>query len=242
MALILNPCLALILSACVALTVRADCGKVCELCLFHLQGRQTDLSTFSCIQECEGSLTTRKNLDLCKDVLQGNGADALTDEDRAIIDGTSLDEQPEEELAKRYGGFMKRYGGFMKKSGEAGAEAADESQEIMGKRYGGFMKKDGEGSLNALKKLLAAAVGDDGSDGPAVKRYGGFMRAVTRSSDLEEGVKALQKRYGGFMRRVGSPNWDEHQKRYGGFLKRSWGSGGETGSPVTEKRYGGFMD
>ncbi|KAJ8372997.1 hypothetical protein AAFF_G00272340 [Aldrovandia affinis] len=231
MALILSPCWTLVLSACIALTVKADCGKDCELCLFHLQDRQVDLSTFTCIQECEGSLITTTFLDLCKNIFQGDGAEAMMEEDSAAIDGVGQDE---DELSKRYGSFIRR---FVKKSAEVGTETLDQNHgwEVPGKGYGGFMKKDGEGRLNVLKQLLTAATGE-GTDREAVKRYGGFMRAVTRSAELEDGVKALQKRYGGFMRRVGSPNWEENQKIYGELLKRSRWSDGETGSPLTAKR------
>ncbi|KAJ8336491.1 hypothetical protein SKAU_G00377110 [Synaphobranchus kaupii] len=183
----------------------------------------------TCLQECEGIVTTTKSLDLCKDILEGNLADVLTVEDP----GQGLDEQ----LAKRYGGFMRRYGGFMKKSAEVGAETAGDT----GKRYGGFMKRDDETRLDALKELLAA-VGGEAGDGEAAKRYGGFMRAATGSAELGGDVKALQKRYGGFMRRVGSPTWEDSKKAHEGFRKRSWGSDAEAGSPIQEKRYGGFMD
>ncbi|XP_061112413.1 proenkephalin-A-like [Conger conger] len=232
MALMANPWWTLVLGACLALTVRGDCEKDCELCLVHLQGAQTERSLVTCVQECDGSVTTTKSLDLCKDALRGNLPGALTEE--AAGQGAGGQQEP---LAKRYGGFMRRYGGFMKKSAEVGAETAD----ALVKRYGGFMKKDGEGRLDALKELLAAANGE-GGDGEPGKRYGAYAGAVTRGAELEGGARALQKRYGGFMRRVGSPNWEESKKVYEGFIKRSWGTDGEAGSPRAEKRYGGFMD
>lgn len=135
--------------------------------------------------------------------------------------------------------------------------------EILAKRYGGFMKKDAEeesaqgSSSDLLKELLAT--GDhrenghhqEGSDDEEMgKRYGGFMRGLKRSPQMEDEAKELQKRYGGFMRRVGRPEWwMDYQKRYGGFLKRfadtlpsdEEGEGYSKEVPEMEKRYGGFM-
>ncbi|XP_035285107.1 proenkephalin-A-like [Anguilla anguilla] len=216
MAPLVNRCWTLVLGACLALTVRADCEKECELCLFRLQGRQADLSLITCVQECEGGVSTVKSLGLCRDVPAEEG-----DPGRAVA-------EQQDQLAKRYGGFMRRYGGFMKKSAEVAVETAGE----LGKRYGGFMKKDdGGGRLGALKELLAAAAAGE-------QRHGG----VTHSAELGGGVRALQKRYGGFMRRVGSPNWEENKKPYEGLSKRAWGPEEGAGSLGADKRYGGFMD
>lgn len=176
------------------------------------------------MKECGGILATTNSLDLCNSALRGNLADVLTGEDP----GQGANE-PQDQLAKRYGGFMRRYGGFMKKSAEVGMETADE----LGNSYGEFTKKVGE----SLKELLGAEDGEGGDSEPG-ERYA----AVTRIADLGAGVKELQKRYGGFMRRVGSPNWEENKKMFEGFAKRSWGTDGKTGSPQGEKRYGGFMD
>ncbi|XP_064201803.1 proenkephalin-A-like [Anguilla rostrata] len=236
MAPLVNRCWTLVLGACLALTVRADCEKECELCLFRLQGRQVDLSLITCVQECEGGVSTVKSLGLCRDVPAEEG-----DPGRAVA-------EQQDQLAKRYGGFMRRYGGFMKKSAEVAVETAGE----LGKRYGGFMKKDdGGGRLGALKELLAAAAaaggeggaGEGGASegaagGEGEQRYGG----VTHSAELGGGVRALQKRYGGFMRRVGSPNWEENKKPYEGLSKRAWGPEEGAGSLGADKRYGGFMD
>ena len=169
-------------------------------------------------------------------------------------------------LAKKYGGFMKRYGGFMKKMDELyPLEPEEEANggEILGKRYGGFMKKDAEeddaigNPSDLLKELVGAGDQREGAphqegrdDADVSKRYGGFMRGLKRSPQLEDEAKELQKRYGGFMRRVGRPEWwMGYQKRYGGFLKRFADSlpsdeEGESYSkevPEMEKRYGGFM-
>lgn len=171
-------------------------------------------------------------------------------------------------LAKKYGGFMKRYGGFMKKMDELYPVEPEEANggEILAKRYGGFMKKDADegdtlaNSSDLLKELLGTGDNsvkdghqqeDNNNDEDNVsKRYGGFMRSLKRSPQLEEEAKELQKRYGGFMRRVGRPEWwMDYQKRYGGFLKRFAESlpsdeEGESYSkevPEIEKRYGGFM-
>lgn len=163
---------------------------------------------------------------------------------------------------------MKRYGGFMKKMDELYPMEPEEEAnggEILAKRYGGFMKKDADegdtlaNSSDLLKELLGT--GDNrakdshqqestNNDEDMSKRYGGFMRSLKRSPQLEDEAKELQKRYGGFMRRVGRPEWwMDYQKRYGGFLKRFAESlpsdeEGENYSkevPEIEKRYGGFM-
>ncbi|KAG7455131.1 hypothetical protein MATL_G00253380 [Megalops atlanticus] len=239
----------LAVSACLVLTVQAGCGKDCALCLLRLQGLQPGVSSLTCAKEC-GGLTMTESLDLCKETLQGKTPDSATEEDRAAADGAGQNGN-EQERARRYGGFMKRYGGFMKKSGGVNTEPedTDDGGEIPGKRYGGFMKKgadSGEDRLNMVRELLTAGVGEGGGrsaeDGEILKRYGGFMRAVRRTPDLDDDIKELQKRYGGFMRRVGRPDWEETQKKYGGFLKRSRWADEEALSPLMEKRYGGFMD
>ncbi|XP_023684388.1 proenkephalin a isoform X1 [Paramormyrops kingsleyae] len=239
MGLTVTSCWTLILSTCLALPVCADCGQDCALCLFRLQGRAAEVSTLTCTLECEGKLTTRKSMDLCKDMLQA-------ERERVERGSATKQEDDERQLEKKYGGFMKRYGGFMKKAGEpvAGPEDENGSRDGLVKRYGGFMKKDAEAGgdrVGALKELLTpeAALKDDQQ---VEKRYGGFMRSVERSSELDGGARELQKRYGGFMRRMGRPAWKEDEKRLIGFLEGPRGDEGGAYSPAAEKRYGGFMD
>ncbi|XP_029779356.1 proenkephalin-A isoform X2 [Suricata suricatta] len=243
-------------------TVRADCSHDCATCSYRL-ARPTDINPLACTLECEGKLPSLKTWATCKELLQLSQLELPQD-------GTSVlreSSKPEEghALAKKYGGFMKRYGGFMKKMDELypqGPEEEANAGEILAKRYGGFMKKDAEeedtlaNSSDLLKELLGTGENGDsgrhqeGSDDDVSKRYGGFMRALKRSPQLEDEAKELQKRYGGFMRRVGRPEWwMDYQKRYGGFLKRFADSlpsdeEGESYSkevPEMEKRYGGFM-
>ncbi|XP_006633976.1 proenkephalin b [Lepisosteus oculatus] len=246
-------CWMLVLSVCLILSVKAECGKDCAYCAYHLQEHQAEINAVTCTLECEGRLAPTKFWDLCRDVLAGKKADASTEAERVALE-TDDQENDDHQLAKKYGGFMKRYGGFMKKTAELyNLEPEDESRsrEILAKRYGGFMKKDAESGVDTvglLKEILNGAGRETEShgdrDGETMKRYGGFMRSVRRSQDLEDGIKELQKRYGGFMRRVGRPEWKEDQKRYGGFLKRSREEDGESNSedvPDMEKRYGGFM-
>ncbi|XP_028660282.1 proenkephalin b isoform X1 [Erpetoichthys calabaricus] len=246
----------LAVSACLILTVRAECGKDCAYCAYQLRDRRPELNTVTCTLECEGKVSTTKSWEACKDILQGNKPDILTDDGRASSESTT-NESEEHQLAKKYGGFMKRYGGFMKKTAElynVEPDEENEGTEIIAKRYGGFMKKDMENSPQVdtesiLKELLMHGAESDmesngDHDGEILKRYGGFMRSIKRSLDLEDGIKDLQKRYGGFMRRVGTPDWKENQKRYGGFFKRPKAETSESNSEEladVEKRYGGFM-
>ncbi|XP_036378111.1 proenkephalin b [Megalops cyprinoides] len=253
MALSVYPCWMLVLGACLVLPISAECDKDCAYCIYHMQGRQTEIDTITCTLECEGKLVPKKSWDLCKDILQREKPNSSTEEGQVATESVNQ-ENDDHQLAKKYGGFMKRYGGFMKKTAELyGIEPDDEDhgREILMKRYGGFMKKDGEhgvDTLTLLNEILNAEdakAGRGDREGEILKRYGGFMRSVRRSSSLEDGIKELQKRYGGFMRRVGRPEWKEDQKRYGGFLRRSWEEDGENNSeimPDVEKRYGGFMD
>ncbi|XP_010073084.1 PREDICTED: proenkephalin-A, partial [Pterocles gutturalis] len=216
----------------------------------------------ACTLECEGKLPSAKAWETCKELLQLAKLDLSED---APGDKKELEEN--HLLAKKYGGFMKRYGGFMKKMDELyRVEPEDEVNggEILAKRYGGFMKKDSDdnalaNSSDLLKELLGTGDNPDAghyreineNGGDVSKRYGGFMRSIKRSPELEDEARELQKRYGGFMRRVGRPEWWlDYQKRYGGFLKRFADSilpseeDGETYSkevPEMEKRYGGFM-
>lgn len=205
-----------------------------------------------------------KTWETCKELLQLSNLQLPQDGASALRERSKQEENLV--LAKKYGGFMKRYGGFMKKMDELYPLEPEEQANgggILAKRYGGFMKKDVEeddslgNSSDLLKELLGT--GDnresshyqEGSDDEEVsKRYGGFMRGLKRSPQLEDEAKELQKRYGGFMRRVGRPEWwMDYQKRYGGFLKRFADSlpsdeEGESYSkevPQMEKRYGGFM-
>ncbi|NWH77431.1 PENK protein, partial [Piaya cayana] len=219
----------------------------------------------ACTLECEGKLPTAKAWEACKELLQLAKLDFSEDANIAPGDKKELDEN--HLLAKKYGGFMKRYGGFMKKMDELyRVEPEDEVNggETLAKRYGGFMKKDSDddalaNSSDLLKELLGTGDNPEAghyqeineNNGDVSKRYGGFMRSIKRSPELEDEAKELQKRYGGFMRRVGRPEWWlDYQKRYGGFLKRFADSilpseeDGETYSkevPEMEKRYGGFM-
>ncbi|KAJ8279778.1 hypothetical protein COCON_G00068440 [Conger conger] len=253
MALPINLCWMLVLSACLVLMVRAECDKDCAFCTYHMQGRQTEINTITCTLECEGKLAPKRSWDLCKGVLLGEKPDSSTEEGQSVTE-SAKQENDEHQLAKKYGGFMKRYGGFMKKTAElynVESDDQDHGREILAKRYGGFMKKDGEhvvDTLTILNDILNMEGGKGGQtdwDGEILKRYGGFMRSIKRSLDLEDGMKELQKRYGGFMRRVGRPEWKEDLKRYGGFFRRSWEEDGESNSenmPDMEKRYGGFMD
>ncbi|ELK02323.1 Proenkephalin-A [Pteropus alecto] len=215
-------------------TVQAECSQDCATCSYRL-ARPTDINPLACTLECEGKLPSLKTWETCRELLQ------LSKLELPQGGASTLRESSKQEeshlLAKKYGGFMKRYGGFMKKMDELyplePEEEANEG-EIFAKRYGGFMKKDVEeddglgNSSDLLKELLGT--GDnresshhqEGSDDQEVsKRYGGFMRGLKRSPQLEDEAKELQKRYGGFMRRVGRPEWwMDYQKRYGGFLKR----------------------
>ncbi|OPJ83478.1 proenkephalin-A [Patagioenas fasciata monilis] len=263
MALLLRlGCSLLALSTCLLPRVRADCGRDCAACAYRL-GPRAGIHPLACTLECEGKLPSAKAWETCKDLLQLAKLDLSEDGNIAPGDKKELDEN--HLLAKKYGGFMKRYGGFMKKMDELyRVEPEDEANggEILAKRYGGFMKKDSDddalaNSSDLLKELLGdnPEVGHyreiNENDGDVSKRYGGFMRSIKRSPELEDEAKELQKRYGGFMRRVGRPEWWlDYQKRYGGFLKRFADSilpseeDGETYSkevPEMEKRYGGFM-
>nr|XP_008534833.1 PREDICTED: proenkephalin-A [Equus przewalskii] len=218
----------------------------------------------ACTLECEGKLPSLKTWETCKELLQLSKLELPQGGTSALRESSKQEES--HLLAKKYGGFMKRYGGFMKKMDELyPVEPEEEANggEILAKRYGGFMKKDAEedaalgNSSDLLKELLATGDNRDSShhqessdDEEVSKRYGGFMRGLKRSPQLEDQAKELQKRYGGFMRRVGRPEWwMDYQKRYGGFLKRFADSlpsdeEGESYSkevPEMEKRYGGFM-
>lgn len=225
------------------------------------------LSSQACTLECEGQLPSLKIWETCKDLLQVSKPELSWDSPDMLKDSSKQDES--HLLAKKYGGFMKRYGGFMKKMDELyPVEPEEEANggEILAKRYGGFMKKDADegdtlaNSSDLLRELLGTGdnrgreshpqEGTDNEDDNVSKRYGGFMRSLKRSPQLEDEAKELQKRYGGFMRRVGRPEWwMDYQKRYGGFLKRFAESlpsdeEGESYSkevPEIEKRYGGFM-
>ncbi|XP_009891091.1 PREDICTED: proenkephalin-A [Charadrius vociferus] len=237
-----------------------------RLCSGHgRSGKERAQCSAACTLECEGKLPSAKAWETCKELLQLAKLDLSEDGNIAPGDRKDLDEN--HLLAKKYGGFMKRYGGFMKKMDELyRVEPEDEANggEILAKRYGGFMKKDSDddalaNSSDLLKELLGTGDNPEAghyreineNDGDVSKRYGGFMRSIKRSPELEDEAKELQKRYGGFMRRVGRPEWWlDYQKRYGGFLKRFADSilpseeDGEIYSkevPEMEKRYGGFM-
>lgn len=232
----------LALSACLVLTVRAECGRDCALCVYRLFRQQREIDTLTCSLQCEGTVDFRK-LEICKNI--------LSEEDRLAMDNLKQEEENADHLlTQKYGAFMKRYGGFMiKKAAEIGMGAPAESDgtEAISKKYGGFMKKDkAEGGaedqqVELLREILRVGLTselDEQHDGDMVKRYGGFMRSV---QGLREAGRDLHKRYGGFMRRVGRPDWLDNQKS-SGFLKRTWEDGGETALPNMQKRYGGFMD
>ncbi|XP_069076309.1 proenkephalin-A [Pleurodeles waltl] len=259
--LLLRRCcrLLLVLAACHIAAVLGECSKDCATCAYR-QGAHTDINPLACTLECEGKLPSSKAWDTCKELLQLIKLDVVQQEGE-----NDQDMDANHLLAKKYGGFMKRYGGFMKKMDELYRVEPEEENngEILTKRYGGFMKKDSDGeAADLLRELLGTGIGDNPeaghyrdsaneSQGEVSKRYGGFMRGVRRSSEMEEGAKELHKRYGGFMRRVGRPEWWlDYQKRYGGFMRRSTDSSvpseeeAESYSkeiPEMEKRYGGFM-
>lgn len=232
----------LALSACFVLTVQAECGRDCALCVFRMFRQQTESDTLTCTLECDGRVDSRK-LEICEDI--------LTEEERLAIDNLRQEDSSDHLLTKKYGGFMKRYGGFMvKKAAEIDTPAETDSTETISKKYGGFMKKDRvEGRaedqrvelLREILKIGLSSESENQQEGDVVKRYGGFMRSVQGNGGLEEAGRDLHKRYGGFMRRVGRPDWLDSQKT-NGFLKRTWEDGGETALPGMQKRYGGFMD
>nr|AAF44658.1 proenkephalin [Neoceratodus forsteri] len=257
-------CLLLVFCACLILAVRAECSKDCAHCTYHL-GQHADINPLSCTLECEGKLPSVRSWDMCKELLQVGKPEIMQEGETASVENDKENDE-QRMFAKRYGGFMKRYGGFMKKMDELyHIEPEDENngREILAKRYGGFMKKDPEaGSLtdssDLLRDLLYTGENREADhyvecnekDGNIMKRYGGFMRSLKRSSDQDDVAKDLQKRYGGFMRRVGRPEWKlDNQKRYGGFMRRFADAllsdeDGEIYSkevPDIEKRYGGFM-
>ncbi|XP_051985199.1 proenkephalin-A-like [Xyrauchen texanus] len=236
MALIVN-WWTLAVSACLVLTVRAECGRDCAICVYRLFRQQIESDTVTCTLECEGTVDSRK-LEICKDI--------LTEEERLAIDNLmQAEDRADHLLAKKYGGFMKRYGGFMiKKAAQIGAPIESDGTETLSMKLGGFMKKDKteggaeEQQVELLREILGVGLGselDDQHDEDIVKRYGGFMRSVQGNIGLEEAVRDLHKRYGGFMRRVGRPDWLDNQKR-------TWEDGSETALPDMQKRYGGFMD
>uniref|UniRef100_A0A8D0DUS4 Proenkephalin n=1 Tax=Salvator merianae TaxID=96440 RepID=A0A8D0DUS4_SALMN len=257
-------CLLLALSTCLILTVQEECSKDCTACAGRL-AYHADINPLACTLECEGKLPSAKAWETCKELLQLTKLE-LPQEGNAAVGSNAKEQEDIHLLSKKYGGFMKRYGGFMKKMDELyhiDPEEEVNGGETLAKRYGGFMKKDSNddalaNSSDLLKELLGATENaetghyrDLNDEGEVIKRYGGFMRSIKRSPEMEEEAKELQKRYGGFMRRVGRPEWWlDYQKRYGGFLKRFADSllpsdeDGESYSkevPEMEKRYGGFM-
>ncbi|KPP76213.1 proenkephalin-A-like [Scleropages formosus] len=233
-----------VLIACLWLTVRAaqaSCGEECARCLHLLRDNAGQMDALICKLECEGRITTTKSVDLCRDVVQGDKGEMLAEGlVTAAGPNRGREEEEENQLAKKYGGFMKRYGGFMKKARELSA-ASDEVELNRG-----FTKKYPEGvadHLSILKELLNPEVEDKAEQvGEMTKRYGGFMEKSKRSSVPDDEIKELQKRYGGFMRRVGRPSWKEDEKRYIGFFEAPQGEAGGVDSAGMEKRYGGFMD
>uniref|UniRef100_A0A8C7E6E3 Proenkephalin n=1 Tax=Naja naja TaxID=35670 RepID=A0A8C7E6E3_NAJNA len=256
--------LLLALNAYLILTIQAECTKDCASCA-HQLAYHADINPLACTLECEGKLPSAKAWETCKELLQITKLGLPQESSSILVDSPKEDES--HLLAKKYGGFMKRYGGFMKKMDELYHVEPEEEPnvgEILAKRYGGFMKKDSDddglaNSSDLLKELLATEENTEighyqdlsDSDSEVLKRYGGFMRSIKRSPELEGDAKELQKRYGGFMRRVGRPEWWlDYQKRYGGFLKRfadtllpsdDDGESYSKEAPVMEKRYGGFM-
>ncbi|KAA0719006.1 Proenkephalin-A Proenkephalin [Triplophysa tibetana] len=231
----------LALSACLVLTVHAECGRECALCVYGMFGLQKESDTQTCTLECEGTVDSRK-LEICKDI--------LTEKERLALENLRQENSVDHHLVKKYGGFMKRYGGFMiKKAAEIDTPAESDGTETISKKYGGFMKKnreegEAEDRVELLREILKIGLtseSENQQEGDVVKRYGGFMRSIQGNGGLEEAGRDLHKRYGGFMRRVGRPDWLDSQKT-NGFLKRTWEDGGETALPGMQKRYGGFMD
>ncbi|XP_062935144.1 proenkephalin-A [Cynocephalus volans] len=213
-------------------TVRAECSQECATCSYRLV-RPTDINFLACALECEGKLPSLKIWETCKELLQLSKSELP--QDGALRESSNQEES--HVLAKRYGGFMKRYGGFMKKDVEddSTANSSDLLKELLG--------------TGDTRESSHPQAGSD-NDEEVSKRYGGFMRGLKRSPQLEDEAKELQKRYGGFMRRVGRPEWwMDYQKRYGGFLKRfaeflpseEEGQSYSKEVPEMEKRYGGFM-
>lgn len=233
----------LVLGVCVSMVVGSDCGKECALCVYHLLGQQSTLSSLTCSVECKGSLDNQK-LRLCWDFLleeenhAGLDVDPREQQEQEVSVALATDDDdtsPEHQLAKKYGGFMKRYGGFMSRRSSSPEGALEDPGN----------QDEEDIRLEILRFLNAAAEhGGEGKGqgGEEVKRYGGFMRRAEESaarSDLLEAVlgRGLKKRYGGFMRRVGRPEWLVDSSKSGGVLKRAWENSSEL-----QKRYGGFMD
>lgn len=183
----------------------------------------------TCTLECEGTLTSRSELDRCVKILR----ERLEDD---------LQEPATSNLAKRYGGFIKRIEKNKKPLLTSPWRENAIDKGTLAKKYGDTVLKLIERSV---PELTEDVVGEDvtsedeagryDSSPPLnkVKRYGGFRRKfVPKRSESEEveeeeeqeeeeaGQQELQKRYGGFMRRIRPKlNWD-NQKRYGGFLRR----------------------
>lgn len=177
-----------------------------------------------------------QKLRLCRDLLLEEDHHLPLDDDPHQLQEQEAaganEEEPEHQLAKKYGGFMKRYGGFMSRRSSppegVPEEPANQDQE--------------ENVRLEILKILNAAAEHGADGGEAVKRYGGFMRRAGEDaqSELLEAVlgRGLKKRYGGFMRRVGRPEWlVDNSRSAGGVLKRAWEDAGDL-----HKRYGGFMD
>ncbi|XP_053705675.1 proenkephalin-B [Synchiropus splendidus] len=119
--------------------------------------------------------------------------------------------------------LVKRYGGFIKKLGRTRNQVLGSANEVLKPEL------ESDPYTELLKRLESRDAPEDSEERTLrqlVKRYGGFLRKFApktkRSSEMEE-PGGLQKRYGGFMRRVrpklNNLKWD---KRYGGFLRRQF--------------------
>ncbi|KAF7692334.1 proenkephalin a [Silurus meridionalis] len=195
MALLVNVCWMLVLSGCSVLMVRAECTRMCALCLYgSVAPQQEDSSTGPCTLECGSSVDLRK-LGLCRN--------ALNEDERSTADQKPEPDSTEHLLAKKYGGFMKRYGGFMMKKNSEDL-TNDESDKL------------NEEELNILKEILRAGLKAKEPAKELQKRYGGFMRRVGRPQWLDDSKPyGLQKRW----EDEGAENiLPETHKRYGGFM------------------------
>ncbi|XP_068605300.1 proenkephalin-A-like [Brachionichthys hirsutus] len=228
----------LVLGVCVSPVVGSDCREECALCVFRLLRQQSGVSSLTCSLECEGGLDSQK-LRLCQDVLleeETLNADPQQEQEVMNAMASEKDASPEQQVAKKYGGFMKRYGGFMsRRSSSPERPLADPGNQNEEETVGLEILK----ILDAVTNRGSAM---DGQGGEVAKTYGGFMRRAGEGvvrGDLLDAVldRGLKKRYGGFMRRVGRPEWLVDSSKSGGVLKRAWENGSEL-----QKRYGGFMD
>lgn len=214
-------------------------GLINKVCINKILFLQT------CSPECDGGLDSQKLL-LCQDFLfEDKNPISLSPGPRqkqeqvavgAMLADDKYATSPDNQVAKRYGGFMKRYGGFMSRRSSSPEWALKDP---------GNQNNEDNFRLEILKILNS--VTEHGSEGDGqgkegVRKYGGFEQKAedgVMQGDLLEAVlgRGLKKRYGGFMRRVGRPEWLVDSSKGGRVLKRAWENGSEL-----QKRYGGFMD